>query len=106
MQCKHLRRGCGDFIGSKIKRNQYRKPERNGGTKSSRKKSQTGEEGRRIFSESVEENPTEEDPVLNRPVCIHSISPVARAEGNKWTDAEREKLGEQFMKLFHAVNKR
>ncbi len=30
----------------------------------------------------------------------------ARAEGNKWTDAEREKLGEQFMKLFHAVNKR
>jgi hypothetical protein len=35
------------------------------------------EEGRRIFGESVEENPTEEDPVLNRPVCIHSISPVA-----------------------------
>jgi hypothetical protein len=26
----------------------------------------------------------------------------ARAEGNKWTDAEREKLGEQFMKFFHA----
>jgi|GEM_PF-1861217 len=25
----------------------------------------------------------------------------ARAEGNKWTDAEREKLGEQFMKLFY-----
>ncbi len=24
----------------------------------------------------------------------------ARAEGNKWTDAEREKLGEQFMKLY------
>jgi hypothetical protein len=23
----------------------------------------------------------------------------ARGEGNKWTDAEREKLGEQFMKL-------
>lgn len=24
----------------------------------------------------------------------------ARAEGNKWTDAEREKLGEEFMKLY------
>ncbi|MGP8198192.1 MAG: hypothetical protein ACLQU4_01660, partial [Limisphaerales bacterium] len=42
-----------------------------------RKKSQSGEEGRRIFSESVEENPLEEDPILNRQVCIHSISPVA-----------------------------
>jgi hypothetical protein len=72
-----LRRGCGGFIGSKIERNQYRKPERNGGIKSSRKKNQSGEEGRRIFSESVEENALEEDPVLNRPVCIHSISPLA-----------------------------
>ncbi len=25
----------------------------------------------------------------------------ARAEGNKWTDAQREKLGEQFMKLYY-----
>jgi hypothetical protein len=25
----------------------------------------------------------------------------ARAEGNKWTDAEREQLGEQFMKLYY-----
>jgi hypothetical protein len=25
----------------------------------------------------------------------------ARAEGNKWTDEEREKLGEQFMKLYY-----
>jgi hypothetical protein len=25
----------------------------------------------------------------------------ARAEGNKWTDAEREKLGDQFMKLYY-----
>jgi hypothetical protein len=25
----------------------------------------------------------------------------ARAEGNKWTDVEREKLGEQFMKLYY-----
>jgi hypothetical protein len=38
---------------------------------------QMGDEGRRIFIESVEENPTGEDPILNRPVCIHSISPVA-----------------------------
>jgi hypothetical protein len=58
-----LRRGCGDFIGSKIKRNQYRKPERNEGTKSSSKKNQSGEEGGRIFSESVEENPLKEDPM-------------------------------------------
>jgi len=60
-----------------MKRNQYRKPEPKNGRKSSRKKSQSGEEGRRIFSESVEENPREEDPVLNRPVCIHSTSPLA-----------------------------
>jgi len=25
----------------------------------------------------------------------------ARAEGNKWTDTEREQLGEQFMKLYY-----
>lgn len=25
----------------------------------------------------------------------------ARAEGNKWTDAEREKLGEELMKLYY-----
>ena len=25
----------------------------------------------------------------------------ARAEGNKWTDADREKLGKQFMKLYY-----
>jgi hypothetical protein len=25
----------------------------------------------------------------------------ARGEGNKWTDAEREKLGDEFMKLFY-----
>jgi hypothetical protein len=68
---------CGhSFIGSKIKRNQYRKPERNEGTKSSSKKNQSGEEGGRIFSESVEENPLKEDPILNRQFCIHSISPL------------------------------
>jgi hypothetical protein len=60
-----------------MKRNQYRKPEPKNGRKSSRKKSQSGEEGRRIFSESLEENPLEEDPILNRPFCIHSTSPVA-----------------------------
>jgi hypothetical protein len=73
LQFKHLRPGCGGFIGSKIKRNQYGKTERTGGRKSSRKKNQSGEEGRRIFSESVEENPLEEDPILNRQFCIHSI---------------------------------
>jgi hypothetical protein len=76
-----LRRGCGGFIGSKLKRNQYRKPEPKNGRKSSRKKNQRGEEGRRIFSESVEENPTEEDPILNRPFCIHSISPLTEVFG-------------------------
>jgi len=29
------------------------------------------------------------------------LAAQARAEGNKWTDAEREKLGEQFMKLYY-----
>src|SRR5208283_2808109 len=53
-----------------------RKPVPKNGRKSSRKKNQTREEGRRIFSESVEENPAEEDPILNRPYCIHSISPL------------------------------
>jgi hypothetical protein len=27
----------------------------------------------------------------------------ARAEGNKWTDLERDKLGEQFMKLYYGA---
>jgi hypothetical protein len=45
-----------------MKRNQYRKPEPKNGTKSSRKKNQSGEEGRRVFSEAFEENPPEEDP--------------------------------------------
>jgi len=30
-----------------------------------------------------------------------ALAAQARAEGNKWTDAEREKLGEQFMKLYY-----
>ena len=29
------------------------------------------------------------------------LAAQARAEGNKWSDAEREKLGEQFMKLYY-----
>ena len=29
------------------------------------------------------------------------LAAKARAEGNKWTDAEREKLGEDFLKLFY-----
>jgi hypothetical protein len=72
-----LRRQLGGFIGSKVKRNQYRKAEPNDGTKSSRKKTQAGEEGRRVFSESFEENPKEEDPIPGYPFCIRSISPVA-----------------------------
>ena len=36
-----------------------------------------GEEGRRFFGESFKENPLEEDSILNRPFCIHSISPFA-----------------------------
>ena len=72
-----LASGLGRLHRFQIKRNQYRKAGAKNGRKSSRKKSQTGEEGRKIFSESVEENPLEEDPILNRQVCIHSISPVA-----------------------------
>jgi hypothetical protein len=29
------------------------------------------------------------------------IAAKARAEGNKWTDAGREKLGEDFLKLYY-----
>ena len=29
------------------------------------------------------------------------IGAKARAEGNKWTDAQREKLGEDFLKLYY-----
>jgi hypothetical protein len=58
-----LRRQLGGFIGSKVKRNQYRQAARNDGSKSSRKKTQTGEEGRKLFSESFEEKLSEEDPL-------------------------------------------
>lgn len=29
------------------------------------------------------------------------LAAKARVEGNKWTDSEREKLGEDFLKLFY-----
>jgi hypothetical protein len=61
-----LRRLLGSFIGSKLKRNQYRKTRRTDGRKYSRKKTQIGEEGRRAFSKSLEENSTEEDPIPDR----------------------------------------
>ena len=48
-----------------------------GGRKSRRKKTQNGEEGRRLFSESFEENTDEEDPFLNRPFCGNFNSPLA-----------------------------
>jgi hypothetical protein len=72
-----LRRVWGGFIGPKSKRNQAPKSKGTSGRKSSRKKNQNGEEGKRIFSELFEENPPEEDPILNRPFCIHSTSPLA-----------------------------
>jgi hypothetical protein len=72
-----LRRQLGGFIGSKVKRNQYRKAERNDGRKSSQQKTQAREEGRRVLSESFEEKPKEEDSLPRYPFCICSISPVA-----------------------------
>jgi transposase len=77
LQFKHLRRLLGGFIGSKLKRNHYRKTQRTAGRKSSRNKTQTGEEGRRVFSKPFEENSTEEDPIPDRQFCIHSILTVA-----------------------------
>ena len=85
MQFRHLCRHLGGVIGSKIKRNQYRTTERNGGRKSSGKKTQGGEEGRRVFSESFQENPAEEDPILNRQFCFPSISPVAELARQYWS---------------------
>ena len=43
------------------------------------KKSHQGEEGRRVFSESGEENPGEEDPLPGRQFCIHSVSTMTHA---------------------------
>jgi hypothetical protein len=38
---------------------------------------------------------------LAKPSTGTMLGARARAEGNKWTDGEREKLGEQFMKLYY-----
>jgi hypothetical protein len=92
-----LRRQLGGFIGSKVKRNQYRKAEPNDGTKSSRKKTQAGEEGRRVFSESFEENPKEEDPIPGYPFCIRSISPVA---GEDRSDFLKRNFGDQTLEIW------
>jgi hypothetical protein len=61
-----LRRVCGGFIGSKVRKNQYRKTPQAGGRKSTWKKTQTGKEGRRFFSECFQENASEEDPLSDR----------------------------------------
>jgi hypothetical protein len=78
LQFKHLRRDVGGSVGSTIKRNQYPKTASADERKSSRKKIQKDEEGRRLFSESFEENPGEEDPGLDRQFPCRSISTVAR----------------------------
>ena len=61
----------------KSQTNQSQKNQSKEGRKSRRKKTQNGEEGRRLFSESFEENTDEEDPFLNRPLCGNSTSPLA-----------------------------
>jgi hypothetical protein len=38
---------------------------------------------------------------LEKPSAGTMFAARARAEGNKWRDAEREKLGERFMKLYY-----
>jgi hypothetical protein len=38
---------------------------------------------------------------LNRASAGTVLAARARAEGNQWTDAEREKLGEEFMRLYN-----
>ena len=76
MQFRHLCRALGGFIGSQIKRNQYRKTNRIGGTKSTRKKTQAGEEGRRVCCESFEEKPRRRRSIPRRPFCLSSISPL------------------------------
>jgi len=38
---------------------------------------------------------------VDKPSAGTALAAQARAEGNEWTDAEREKLGEQFMKLYY-----
>ena len=37
---------------------------------------------------------------VEKPSSGTVLAAKARAEGNKWTDAQREKLGEDFLKLY------
>ena len=38
---------------------------------------------------------------LEKPSNGTALAAKLRAEGNKWTDAEREMLGEEFLKLYY-----
>jgi hypothetical protein len=38
---------------------------------------------------------------LEKPSAGTVLAARVRAEGNRWTDAEREKLGDEFLKLFY-----
>jgi hypothetical protein len=67
----------GGFIGSRNDGNHYAKTARDDERKSTPKKIQIGEEGRRDFSESCEENPTARRSIPNRQFCIRSTSTVA-----------------------------
>ncbi len=41
---------------------------------------------------------------IEKPSAGTVLAARARAEGNKWTDAERDRLGEQFMKLYFPIS--
>jgi hypothetical protein len=64
----------GGFIGSRNDGNHYAKTARDDERKSTPKKIQIGEEGRRVFSESLEEKPAGRRSIPNRQFCIRSIS--------------------------------
>jgi hypothetical protein len=76
-----LWRALGGFIGSKIKSNQYRETDRIGGRKSTGKKTQIGQEGRRACSESSEEKSRRRRSIPRRRLCLSSISPLTRNKG-------------------------
>ena len=40
-------------------------------------------------------------PQIEKPSAGTLLAERARAEGNKWTDPEREKLGTEFLKLYY-----
>jgi hypothetical protein len=85
----------GGFIGSTGNENHYAKPARDDGRKPNPKKTQIGEEGKRVFSESFEENPREEDPIPDRQFCIRSISTVARKGFNGLYSLVKETLQQE-----------